>query len=116
MIDAFIHDFSFDTGEDALVPFQFYEDCNSEVPMDLTGYSFAADIKAGDGETVVGTFTFDDTDAATGLILMEMAASVTRKLAPMDYQYDVLVTDTDGKRDYWVRGTVTVGKSTTKRS
>lgn len=115
-MEAQIINISFDSGEDFAESFRFCSDCAGEVPMDLTDYEFAADLKAGDSQAAVATCTFDTADAATGLIIMEIAAADTAKLAPMAYNYDILVTDPNGARDFWVRGTATVRRSVTRRA
>lgn len=115
-MDPHIINISFDSGEDFAESFLFCSDSEGLTPMDLTSYVFDADLSASVSRNSVASFTFDTADADTGLIIMELPAAVTATITPMAYNYDVLVTDPDGARDFWIKGTCTVRRAVTRRA
>lgn len=79
-------------------------------PVDLSGYtSWLAQARTGpDAADVAFTFDVDDTDAATGILVLSLGATVTATLDPkVSLLYDVQGTGTAGVKT-WLRGRVTV--------
>jgi hypothetical protein len=59
-------------------------------PIDLTGSTFASQLRRYRSSTdVAAAFTFDLTNAATGVVVMSLSPAQTAALAPGPYRWDV---------------------------
>jgi len=87
---------------------------DSGTTLDLSAYSFASQIRASVGSTVIETFTINTDNAATGEIFLQLSDTETSAVTAGTYLYDLKVTDTASNKDFWVKGTITfVGVITT---
>jgi hypothetical protein len=78
-------------------------------PIDMTGYTFLAQARTAPGAaTVAFTFTVDTTDAATGILVLTVADTVTDDLEPGRYFWDLQWTDGAGAVRTILAGIVTV--------
>lgn len=76
-------------------------------PLDMTGYSVSAQIWT-PGKTVkLADFTIDWVDQDTGQFRLILPAAVTREMTADGY-WDLLVTQPNGTKDYWLRGAATL--------
>lgn len=75
------------------------------VAMNMTGYSVAAQIWSSDRASKFSDLQFAWTSQSTGQFTLTLAATQTGKLGA-DGVWDLLVTNPDGTKDYWLRGKV----------
>jgi hypothetical protein len=88
------------------------EDCRQPLllkagnyPVDVTGYSYQAQIRASYSDSVpLATFTVDTTGAALGQLVLILPQSVTATLGGKTGIWDLRQTDLDGNATYMVRG------------
>lgn len=80
---AGVYDFTLDQGSDTNISLTFYEDTAQTTPMNLTGKTFACQVRENkDDESYIDDLTnengrIDLTDAATGKILLKFPGSVS---------------------------------------
>lgn len=80
--------------------------------IDLTGWSVAAQIWDKTRTTKYADFTVTYTDRVKGLIKIALTATQTTSLPDICY-YDVLLTDTTGRKEYYLEGTFYVSEGYT---
>lgn len=69
----------------------------SDVPVDMTGWSFASELRAGPGKDLLIGFTIDHSAANMGELTMTATAAQTAALsASCRLQYDIKFTTVDG--------------------
>jgi hypothetical protein len=86
----------------------FYSDeCMSSV-IDLTGYTFKAEIKTSP------TFAIDTSQASSGKIVLSLTDTELLAMASGDYFWDLRVTTDAGVVARWVGGTVKVSGTITR--
>lgn len=84
------------------------DDANGD-PLDMTGYTFLAQARTkAKSASVAFSFTVDTTSAASGVLVLEVADTVTVDVNPGTYEWDLQWTDGDGKIRTILRGVVTV--------
>jgi hypothetical protein len=77
---------------------KFYSDCAKTQPINMTGWSFVAEIRATvEGAQVIGEFNIDTTNLATGEIMLSMDAADTLDIAVGVYQWDLRIQDDEGQ-------------------
>lgn len=87
---------------------------NTGTTIDLSGYSFASQIRASVGSTVIETFTINTDNTADGEIFLQLSDTETSAVTAGVYNYDLRVTDGSTNKAFWVKGTITfVGVITT---
>ena len=85
------------------LPLQFV-DCKGK-EIELTGWTVSAQIW-NIGKTVqYATFSVDNTEAATGNIVLSLTVAQTNSLPIGTVYYDVLLTDLSGRKEYYLKGT-----------
>jgi hypothetical protein len=80
-------------------------------PINLTGATVDADIKASAGGVLIKTFTCTVVTPLLGEIQMLLSAADAASLDPRNYAYDLSVTTAAGERYYWLTGKVEVRKT-----
>jgi hypothetical protein len=80
-------------------------------PLDLTGATVDADIKALGGGLLLKTFTCTVVTPLLGEVQILLPASTTASLDPGSYAYDLSVTTFGGEKYYWLTGLVEVRKT-----
>lgn len=90
---------------------RFYTDKARTVPMNLTGYTIAGQIR--DGSFVID-ITFEITDPAGGEVKMTIELADTRDVLPGKYAWDLLATSPSGKVSKYTKGTAEILKTETK--
>ena len=87
----------------------FYLDEVDGSSLDLTGYSAAAQMrKHPESNKVVATFNVSFVDRTEGRIRLSLNPSITKDIKSGRYCYDVLFTDTSGKKSIVLEGQVIV--------
>jgi hypothetical protein len=77
---------------------KFYSDCQKTQPLDMTGWTFVAEIRtAPDAAQVIGEFEIDDTDKATGTLILSIDAADTLDIAAGEYVWDLRMEDDEGQ-------------------
>lgn len=72
-------------------------------PLDMTGYTVAAEVWAEEKRTKFADFTVAWINQAEGNFQISLTAEKTFAI-PESGGWDILVTNPDGTSDYWVRG------------
>ena len=76
-------------------------------PINMTGYSVKASLWSAGKHQKFTDFTFAWVDQPTGQFKISLPATATAVLGE-DGVWDLLVTNPDGSKDYWLRGAATV--------
>lgn len=77
------------------------------VPYNLTGHTVDAELWTAGKGTKLADFTVGWVDQTIGKFTITLNATKTTTLGGDGY-YDILVTNPDGTKDYWVRGAATL--------
>jgi len=114
MTEPVQHDITIRKGRDFSEYFGLRND--DDTPMDLTGYTVKAQIRASRDttSTLIADFTVRIDDPTTGDIYLELTDTVTAGLTATRAYYDLLLTDPSGIDETYVEGAVTVRGSVTK--
>jgi len=80
---------------------------DSGTPVDLSAYSFASQIRASVGSSVIETFTINTDNAVNGEIFLQLSYTETAAVTAGVYNYDLRVTDASTNKQFWVKGTIT---------
>jgi hypothetical protein len=80
-----------------------FKDANDE-PINLTGWSAAAEIWNKTRTIQYAIFSVTYVDRVNGLIKIALTDTATTGLPDTSY-YDVLLTDTTGRKEYYLEGT-----------
>ena len=71
--------------------------------LNMTGYSVSAQLWTAGKATKIADFVQTWTDQSTGQFTLSLSAAVTALVGAGGY-WDMLVTNPDGTKDYWLRG------------
>jgi hypothetical protein len=82
---------------------QFQDDQSRNI--DLTGWGVSAQIWNLTKTTQYATFSVDNSNAATGTIVLSLTAVQTTSLPIGTVYYDVLLTNLSGRKEYYLKGT-----------
>jgi len=97
------------------VGFNFFTDRCKQNPMDLTGYTFEAEIRPSAGSsTLTETFHMDVEQLPTGSLIMYLSDAETLALTPGAYYWDLKVTLPDESVERWITGNVEVKGTVTR--
>ena len=88
-----------------------FKDSDS-IPINLTGWTVAAQIWDKTRTTKYADFTVTYTDRVNGLVKIALTDVQTTSLPDTCY-YDVLLTDTTGRKEYYLEGTFYVSEGYT---
>lgn len=76
---------------------KFYSDCAKTQPLDMTGWSFVAEIRAtAESAQVIGEFDIDAGSVADGKIILSIDAADTLDIAVGEYVWDLRMQDDEG--------------------
>lgn len=109
-IMAATYNITIDKNADFLRTFQIKED---DVILDISGYTFAGALKENFQATTSTSLVTSVTDGPAGLFSISLADSVTATMASGNWVYDVVMTDTTGKRTRLFQGTAFVKQGVT---
>lgn len=73
--------------------------------LNMTGYTVAAQVWSAGRLSKITDLTFTWTAQLTGQFKLSLTAAQTTLIGP-DGVWDMLVTNPDGTKDYWLRGSV----------
>lgn len=91
--------------------FQLKED---NVILDITGYTFQAQVRERTQSSTAYNFTVSISDAVQGLITMTMTDDITATIAPGDYVYDLVAIKPGGEKIRLLQGLATVEAGVTR--
>lgn len=101
-----------DQGSDFNAQITIYDDNNA--PWDLTGYTGAAKIRKSYYSTNSVNFTVSFAAARnTGTIILDLSSAQTTLLEQGRYLYDVVITNSFGKKTRVIEGIVTINPGVT---
>ncbi len=102
-----------DQGSDFNAQITIYDDNNQ--PWDLTGYTGSAKIRKSYYSSTSIDFTVSFSSVRTdGTIILDLTSSQTSQLEQGRYLYDVLITNSSGKKTRVIEGIVTINPGVTK--
>lgn len=79
---------------------------STDTPINLTGWTVASQIWNQQRTTKIADFTVAYTNRSTGTVTLSLTDEQTALLNTV-YYYDVLLTNGDGLKEYYLEGTVT---------
>jgi hypothetical protein len=85
----------------------------SEVPMDLTGYTVASEAWDKDRDCKYATFGVVYDDKQAGKISLVLTDIQTENF-PDELYYDVLLTNSNGLKEHYIEGRITVSQGYTR--
>ncbi len=101
-----------DQGSDFNAQITIYDDDNN--PWNLTGYTGQAKIRKSYYSTTSVNFTVSFAVArTTGTVILELSSSQTSLLEQGRYLYDVVLTNSSGKKTRVIEGIVTINPGVT---
>ena len=77
------------------------------VALNMTGFTVAAQLWTEGKGSKIADFAFAWVSQTTGKFTITLSAAITAELGQSAY-YDILVTNSGGTKDYWVRGAAEV--------
>ena len=110
-IEPGTYNFTVQRRADHSIPIVFKDGNNN--PINLTGFTVAAQVWEETRTTKYADFTTTYTDRAAGSISITLTDEQTATFAPNTLAYDVLLVDGNGLREYYLEGTITVSEGDT---
>jgi len=87
---------------------------SDSAPLNLTGYSLAAQIRKHAGSSNPTAFTATAMDVTGGVILITLTPAQTTALKTGRHVYDIVITDAAGDKTRVVEGSVLVREGVTR--
>ena len=110
-IEPGTYNFTVQRRADHSIPIVFKDGNNN--PINLTGFTVAAQVWEETRTTKYADFTTTYTDRTAGSISITLTDEQTATFAPNTLAYDVLLVDGNGLREYYLEGTITVSEGYT---
>lgn len=108
------YDFTLYRGDDRRQPLIF-RDSDDGTPIDFTDHTWACQVRENhDDAEVVAEFVIEEDDPAAGQIAIYAPGEETEGLPIRDYVYDLESIDTDGFRQTWLYGEITIMPDVTR--
>ena len=79
---------------------------NNNAAINLTGYSLTSQIWDSARTTKAADATITITNTTGGLFTWKVTDTQTTSLTAAEYKYDILLTNSSGDKEYWVRGII----------
>ena len=79
---------------------------NNDTAINLTGFTVAAQVWDEPRSNKYADFGVTYTNRATGTIDLALTDTQTATFSPSVLKYDVLLTDTNGLKEYYLEGTI----------
>lgn len=95
---------------DYYVTLQFKD--SAEAPIDITGWTVESEIWNKDRNRKYADFAVEYTNRSTGTVKLSLSDETTSSLPDKAY-YDVLLTDINNIKEYYLEGSITVSEGYT---
>lgn len=105
MIDPATYDITIQQNATFSKTFQFKT--SDGLPFNLTGYTVDAELWTEGKGVKLADFTVAWVDRSAGKFTISLPTATTSALGSDGY-YDILVSNPDGTKDYWLRGSATL--------
>lgn len=86
----------------------------SDSLLNLTGYTGSAQLRKHSGSKKYYDFVVSFPDRLSGSLKLSMSDSITSRIKPGRYIYDIILTDSSGSKERVVEGSALVRESATK--
>ena len=86
---------------------------SNDQAVNLTGYTIAAQVWDKDRTGKYADFTVAYTNRSNGEFTISLSSTQTTQFTPAELAYDVLILDTNGKREYYLEGNIFVSEGYT---
>lgn len=86
----------------------------SNSALNLTGYTGTAQLRKHSGSSKYYEFTLTFPDRVNGAIKLSMTDTITARIKPGRYIYDIILTDSAGLKERVVEGSALVREGATK--
>ena len=90
------------------------ENSSTNAASDLTGYTGAAQLRKHSASSKFYSFTVSFPDRVNGSVKITMTDTITKRIKPGRYIYDIVLTDQNSLKERVVEGSVLVRESATK--
>jgi hypothetical protein len=106
------YDITIHQGATFELPLQYKD--STGTPINMSGYTVAAQLWNRVGTTKISNFAFNWTTQASGAFNLRLASTVTSGITEQG-QYDVLITEPSGDKYYLLQGTAFIDQGLTGR-
>ena len=89
-----------------------FKDDNGDA-INLTGYTVAAQVYDESRSNSYGSFDVTYTNRTAGIIDIKLSDTTTAAFTPNELKYDVLLTEPDGDKFYYLEGTLYISEGYT---
>ena len=113
MAAVYVSNLVINAGSDFSQTFDLVESDDSG-PLDLNGFSVAAQFRKHAGSTSKTDFTTTVMDASGGKILITLSASASNVPKPGRYVYDIIITDAGNVKTRVIEGSVLLREGVTR--
>ena len=105
------YNFTLQRRSDHSIPLIFKDSSNN--PINLTGFTVAAQVWDETRTTKYADFSVAYTDRSTGSVSISLTHTQTATFSPNVLRYDVLLTNGSGEKEYYLEGTIFISEGYT---
>jgi len=106
------YNFTLQRRSDHSIPLIFKDSSNN--PINLTGFTVAAQVWDETRTTKYADFSVAYTDRSAGSVSISLTDTQTATFSPDVLKYDVLLTNGSGEKEYYLEGTIFVSEGYTE--
>ena len=105
------YNFTLQRRSDHSIPLIFKDSSNN--PINLTGFTVAAQVWDETRTTKYADFSVAYTDRSAGSVSISLTDTQTATFSPSVLRYDVLLTNGSGEKEYYLEGTIFISEGYT---
>ena len=105
------YNFTLQRRSDHSIPLIFKDSSNN--PINLTGFTVAAQVWEETRTTKYADFSVAYTDRSAGSVSISLTDTQTATFSPSVLRYDVLLTNGSGEKEYYLEGTIFISEGYT---
>ena len=105
------YNFTLQRRSDHSIPLIFKDSSNN--PINLTGFTVAAQVWDETRTTKYADFSVAYTDRSAGSVSISLTDTQTATFSPNVLRYDVLLTNGSGEKEYYLEGTIFISEGYT---
>ena len=105
------YNFTLQRRSDHTIPLIFKDSSNN--PINLTGFTVAAQVWDETRTTKYADFSVAYTDRSAGSVSISLTDTQTATFSPNVLRYDVLLTNGSGEKEYYLEGTIFISEGYT---